>query len=140
MKQAEERACLLAWVAVVTICLGLWSNSASSELRLVPDNWRPEDTRRQLAYTTIAIIDAGQTADIQNNDGIREVGPAANALLGEQPSTGATAAYFAGAVVLNYAVSAVLPPKARTWWQRSTIAVNGAIVANNFQLGLRWGF
>ena len=140
MKQAEERAILLAWIAIVSICLGLWNGSAEAELRLVPDNWRPEDTRRQIAYTTIAIIDAGQTADIQNNDGIHEAGPAANAILGDQPSPGKTAVYFAGAAVLNYTVSALLPPKARTWWQRSTITVNGAIVANNYQLGLRWGF
>jgi len=126
--------------ALTVLLLILWAGSAEAELSLVPDNWRPEDTRRQIAYTTIAIIDAGQTADIQRNDGIHEAVPAANAILGDQPSPGETAAYFAGAAVLNYAVSAMLPPKARTWWQWSTITVNGAIVANNYQLGLRWGF
>jgi len=135
----DETLNLMAWI-VVALILTTLSNCASAELRLVPDDWTKEDTRRQWAYTTIVILDAGQTADIQNHDGIREVSPAANAFLGDQPSTGATAAYFAGSALLNYAVSAMLKPKHRAWWQRSTIAINGAVVANNYQLGLRWGF
>ena len=34
MKQADDRLSLLALIAVVTICLGLWANSAEAELIL----------------------------------------------------------------------------------------------------------
>jgi len=32
MKQSYDRLSLLAWIAVVTICLGLWHGSADAEL------------------------------------------------------------------------------------------------------------
>jgi hypothetical protein len=38
-----------------------------SALDLVPENWTRADTARQVAYTVILAIDAGQTADIQNH-------------------------------------------------------------------------
>ena len=34
MKQTEERFCMLAWVAVVTICLWLWATAADAEMIL----------------------------------------------------------------------------------------------------------
>lgn len=107
---------------------------------LVPDDWTAADTRRQAAYTTILVIDAGQTADISNHDDISEANPVLRGLAGDNPSQGAVAGYFAAVGLAHYAISAALPPKHRRIWQHVTIGVNGAVVANNFRIGLTWGF
>jgi hypothetical protein len=109
-------------------------------LKLVPDNWTATDTKYQLAYTTIAILDAGTTADIKNHDDIEEANPVARYFLGRNPEKLETAVYFTTMAGLNYAVSAYLKPKHRRLWQRTTIVINGSIVANNYRIGLRWGF
>ena len=111
-----------------------------SALDLVPENWTTADTARQVAYTAILAMDAGQTADIQNHDDLVEKNPVINGMFGDNPTSGQTAAYFVGAGVAHYAVAAMLKPKYRRYWQTVTISINSAVVANNFNLGLSWGF
>jgi len=111
-----------------------------SALDFVPENWTKADTARQLAYMTVLAVDAGQTADIQNHDDLVEKNPVISGMFGDNPTSGQTAAYFVGAGVAHYAVSAMLKPKYRKYWQSVTLSLNTAVVANNYQLGLKWGF
>ena len=118
----------------------VFAGAVNAELKLVPDNWSEDDTKRQVIQTVIYVLDAGTTADIKNHDDIEEEGPLARRVLGRQPEQRETALYFAGLSVANYAISAALPPNARKWWQRAGITVGGAVVGNNYRIGLRWGF
>lgn len=127
---------MLAFVVTIITARG----ATAGELKLVPDDWREIDTKRQVAYTVIAIMDAGTTADIRNHDDIEEKAPITRQVLGRNPEPTETALYFTGMAIGNYVVSAVLPPKYRSYWQNTTIIVNGGIVANNYRIGLRWGF
>lgn len=111
-----------------------------SAFDLVPENWTKADTARQVAYTAILAIDAGQTADIQNHDDLVEKNPVISGMFGDNPTSGQTASYFVAAGVAHYAVAAMLKPKYRKYWQTVTLSVNSAVVANNFNLGLSWGF
>lgn len=103
-------------------------------------DWSKTDTRWQLAYTAVAIADAFTTADIRNHDDIVEVAPLTRQVLGRNPEPLPTAAFFAGEIVGHYLISRALPPKYRRIWQATTVTVQGAVVANNIRIGLRFGF
>jgi len=104
------------------------------------DDWRPIDTKRELAFTVVSILDAGTTADIRNHDDIEEKAPITRQVLGRNPEPGETAVYFAGMAAGHYLVSKMLPRKYRSYWQNISLVVNGSVVANNYRIGLRWGF
>lgn len=134
----NDRTKGLTALAIASVCV--LATAKCSALDLVPENWTKADTARQIAYTAVLAIDAGQTADIKNHDDIAEQNPVAVAMIGENPTTGATAAYFVGAGIVHYAISASLKPKHRKVWQNVSLSFNSAIVANNFRIGLSWGF
>lgn len=90
------------------------------------------DNARELIYTALLVIDAGQTRDIANHPGMYERNP----LLGRSPSNDRITAYMAGGALLHYGVSAILPARARHVFQYVTLTVQGAVVANNFGIGL----
>jgi len=115
------------------ISLTLYIGSAQAE-------WSTSDTARELVYTGILVLDAGTTADIRNDSDMQEMNPAARLFLGANPKPTETAVYFGAIALLHYAVSASLPPKWRRVWQYTTIGVNGAVVASNYSIGLRYGF
>lgn len=116
------------------------ATDAHADLPFQPDDWTATDTHRQVAITAIHVLDAMQTAQIQNHDDIVEANPLTRAVLGENPGTAATWGYFAGVIVADYAIAAVLPKKYRRVYQYIDIAFNGATVANNLRLGLKFKF
>jgi len=127
-------------IALLIAAVATMYAAKCSALDLVPENWTRADTGRQVAYMAILAIDAGQTADIQNHDDLVEKNPIITGMFGENPTSGQTAAYFIGTGITHYAISAMLKPKYRRYWQNVSLSFNGAIVANNFRLGLSWGF
>lgn len=127
-------------IALTIAALCLFGTVKCQAFDLVPENWSNADTARQIAYTAIAVLDAGQTADIANHNDLEEVAPITRNVLGANPEAGEVAAYFTGAIIGNYAVSAMLKPKYRAVWQTLTLSVQSAVVGNNYRLGLTWGF
>lgn len=127
----------------------------------VASAWSEADTKRQVAYTTLHIIDWGQTLDISNrcepdtrttendyktlpggsNQTTTETDPPEvnelNPHLGSCPSRSEVNRYFLVTGLGHYAVSRMLPSPYRKWWQRVTIAVEGATVAHNISVGVR---
>jgi hypothetical protein len=63
-----------------------------------------------------------------------------NPILGSHPSEGAVTAYFLGSFLLTTGAAMALPEPYREYFQYGVIAVEGAAVANNFSIGLGFGF
>lgn len=104
------------------------------------DDWRPGDTRREIAYNVFAAVDMMQTMDIRNHDNIEEAVPFTRAILGRNPEPAQTAAYFVATSALHYGISRALPHGWREGWQAVTIIIEGSVVANNYVVGLRVGW
>ena len=81
-------------------------------------------------------IDWAQTRKIANNpDDYHEHNP----ILGKHPSTGEVDVYFTASIAAHMAVSMVLPPEYRKWWQYVFIGVQAAAVGSNISIGLGVG-
>lgn len=98
--------------------------------------WSEEDTQRQLTYTTLHVIDWGQTLDIAESEEYYETNP----ILGRNPTRGEVNRYFLLTGLAHYGISRMLPPKHRKWWQRATIAVESGIVSHNIMIGVNIQF
>lgn len=101
------------------------------------DEWMVGDTKREIAWQVINVVDAGQTLDISKRCGEKyELNP----ILGRCPDSKVIAQYFATAAMLHFGVSLALPRRYRAKWQIGTIVVSGAIVLNNYSIGLKINF
>jgi hypothetical protein len=118
-----------------------------------PAPWTKADTVRQGVFFALTGVDWHQTRGIasekwsgtvQNADGgttyyngtvprYHEYNP----ILGEHPSQGSVDAYFAAAVVGHAAISYLLPPRWRAWWQYLGIGAQGFVVYHNWGEGIR---
>ena len=94
--------------------------------------WTEADTRRQLVYTTLHVIDWGQTRYIATHDKFYETNP----ILGKYPSTQDVDGYFAATLAGHTLVSYLLPPKYRKWWQIIWIGAEFKTVAGNYSAGI----
>lgn len=122
--------------------------------------WSEADTKRQMAYTALHIIDWGQTLDISDRCGERVTvtefiddsgthitrttrtreETEANPFLGTCPSRGEVNTYFLLSGVAHYAISRALPRPYREWWQYATITLEAGVVAHNFRAGIHVRF
>lgn len=101
------------------------------------DPWSNRDVALQLAYTSLHVIDWGQTRYIaQNPLNHSEV----NKILGEHPSPERVDVYFAGTLIAHVLVTHFLPAKYRPWWQLATISMEGYCVNHNFKAGVKVAF
>ncbi len=91
--------------------------------------WSKADTARQLAVTGLIGIDWVQTRNNANNnwEGIRELNP----ILGSKPNTTTVDLFMFGAIAGHFAISLVLTPKYRKYWQMFWIGVETCAVVNN---------
>lgn len=99
--------------------------------------WTKTDTAFQLVYSALHITDWGQTRDIAKNpDRFHENNP----ILGKHPSVGKVDTYMALTLIGSTAMSILLPPKYRRWWQVGLIGLEGALVIHNFNIGIKVNF
>ena len=103
----------------------------------VSGGWSRDDTYRHAAFTTLMAVDYSQTMKISREpDKYRERNP----FLGEHPSEAAVTGWFIGTYAANTAIAMALPPKYRAYWQYISIGIETGSVANNFHIGLGFGF
>lgn len=98
------------------------------------DQWRGEDTARELVYMTSHIIDWRQSLYIADHPWLHAEG---NAILGPHPSDSEVNRYFAATALLHMGVSYVLPHKWRTAWQYITIGVEVGVNYHNYRAGVK---
>jgi hypothetical protein len=101
------------------------------------DGWKEHNTVLEVGYVVASSVDMLTTLDIKNHDDIVEAGPAGY-VLGRNPETLPTVAYFAGTTALHYVVSRALPSGYREAWQAVTLTVEGGYAYRNLRLGLGW--
>lgn len=111
--------------SVVLVLTPLISTPVSAE-------WTRADTHRQLAFTSLQVIDWLQTRDIATDPNRTELNP----ILGSHPSLGEVNAYFAATTLLHWGISYMLPPEERKAWQCIWIGAQAGNVTRNFQLGV----
>ncbi len=100
-------------------------------------DWTDADTARQVAVTTVLVLDAAQTRDIKNYSTTWETNP----MLGKHPSDSRVRNYFVGAALGHYAVSRALPAGwPRQAWQYGWIAIEVVQVVKNKRAGFRMEF
>ncbi len=97
--------------------------------------WTKADTQRQLVYTTLHVIDWGQTRDV-----VFHKYPERNILLGKHPSIQQVDIYFASTLAGHILVSYLLPPKYRKYWQSFWIGAELKTVVNNYSVGINVHF
>jgi hypothetical protein len=101
------------------------------------DTWTETDTKYQLTYAILHVMDWGQTLDIAKNpDTYYEK----NLILGRHPSVKDVNNYFASSLVIHTVIAYMLPEEARRVWQGIWIVMEGNSVSNNFGIGLQFNF
>ncbi|KKN04246.1 hypothetical protein LCGC14_1099370 [marine sediment metagenome] len=108
--------------------------------------WSRADTIFQLAYTTLHVVDWGQTRYVTKNyNRFHET----NIVLGESPSIGQVNTYFLTTLIGHGIVSYFLPDKVvvfdlkfnpRRIWQTVSIGIEIKHVVNNFSVGVKMSF
>jgi len=120
-------------ISIVAFAVFLSLNGCATTNR----EWSREDTYRQVAVTSLMMVDYFQTMEIARNpDKYHENNP----ILGEHPSEAEVTAYFLMSYAVTSGISIMLPDNFRPWWQYLIIGVEGGAVANNFSIGLGFGF
>lgn len=100
------------------------------------NDWSSADTRRELGWQAVNIIDWKQTRVISKDTKYEELNP----LLGKYPSTRAVDNFFLVSTVLHSATSCALEPTNRRYWQYISLLFSSAAVINNRRLGIRINF
>ena len=101
------------------------------------DEWSKRDYALQTTWIAIDIIDWGQTRHIAKNpQQFHENNPT----LGGHPSVGQVDAFFISGIVLNTAITHILPSAWRPYWQAVSIGFSSVFVVNNYRLGLKIDF
>lgn len=95
------------------------------------DEWSEGDKWRQGIYTALHVVDWNQTHQIARNPLNTERNP----IMGPDPSAGQIDRYFAGTLIIHYALAHSLPSKWRERFQYVTIGVEAGAVAHNWSVG-----
>jgi hypothetical protein len=100
--------------------------------------WTRADTGRHAAFTALWASDFAQTIRIADNADrwCEKWSP----VMDEHPSRRDVAVNFAVGYLGFTAVAAALPAPYREWWQYAGITVEAACVANNYFIGLGFGW
>ena len=99
-------------------------------------DWTRGDTAREILFQATNAIDAYQTAQIRHRPDLQEGHIVTAAIIGEQPSESDVALYFGTVAVSHFAISRILPPKWRRWFQVGTLGYSAYTVDNNCERGL----
>lgn len=103
------------------------------------DEWTSADTYREVAFDSILIVDYMQTRWFLKHSefGYYEVNP----LLGNKhPSADRVAIACVATGLLHYGIAKALPQDWRAGFQYVSIGFEGAVVAHNFQIGIKMDF
>jgi len=117
------------FICLIVIAAGmLWIHNAEA------DDWRDEDTAREIAYQALVVIDYAQTRYISKHcDRYREL----NQLLGRCPNSGDITKYFLLLGLSHYGASRWLSQEYRATWQNVSVVWHAHVITRNAGLGIR---
>jgi hypothetical protein len=108
-------------------------------------SWNTKDTLLEAAAIGMTVVDWGQTRDIRNHNGRKELNP----ILGPHPSNAEVNRYFGIVTALHPLISLALPKKCellgvelnpRLAWQYIYIGVEATAISSNWRGGLKLSF
>jgi hypothetical protein len=103
------------------------------------DNWTITDTAYQSIYSTLHVIDWGQTLYISKHKSSTSYYET-NPIIGSHPSHDAVNLYFAGTLAGHAIVSYLLPKGYRRVWQCITIVIEAKTTVHNYNMGIKMEF
>jgi hypothetical protein len=92
-------------------------------------SWRPSHYAAEGAFVAVTLLDWSQTRGI-THDCIES-----NPIIGKCGERAPLAFYFPVTLALHWAVSALLPARARGWWQGVSLGVESEVVVTNWMGG-----
>ena len=90
----------------------------------------------QVSANTLLTADWLQTRNIAKDDDYFET----NGILGEQPTVSEVNQYFAISLLLTNGIGYLLPEDIQDHFYLSVAVVEGAVVLNNYRIGIRFEF
>ena len=106
-------------------------------VQVADDKWTVEERTTFAVSSVLLVADWAQTRQIARNaQSFRETNP----ILGEHPSMGRVNAYFATALLLNYAIGRSLDRGWRSAWFLGVQSVEASVVQRNLSIGLTLSF
>ena len=101
------------------------------------EGWNWKDSVAEAVFTAEVAVDLGQTLYISEHPKeYYELNP----LLPRHPSKDQVWGACIIGAGLHAVVSMALPKKYRTWWQGTTIILEGANITRNKSIGIGWSF
>lgn len=112
---------------LIIISFALFSGCATT------GNWRKEDTKREVAYQVLNVVDYGLARDgAKNSQGYKDINP----IIGKNPSPKKIDRYFAISGVVHLGVSYLLPEEWRKPFQDMTLSIKGGMIV--YSISRRW--
>ena len=118
----------------IMVLLGLLCGPFISTPVSASDPWTSGDVGRESVYQVLHAVDYLQTREIARHP---EKYYERNPILGNHPSEGNVALYFAATSLLHLGVAYALPRGLREPFQYVTILIPAGMVAHNFGLGIK---
>lgn len=106
------------------------------------NEWRSQDTVREVVWQAINIVDLGTTLDLakQNESLGYQRYTEINPLIGHNPTPEQVTQRMVLGAVAHAAISYALPHGWRDAWQYVSIGTSAACATNNLEIGLRVNF
>ena len=106
------------------------------------DEWRTEDTVREVIWHAVNVVDYGTTMDMarRNEDADHQPFKENNPFIGSNPSPRRVANAFVIGAIAHAATSYLLPQDWRERWQYLSLAMSIHCARNNLSIGLRVNF
>ncbi len=101
-----------------------------------PDDWSENDTKYEMMWQVLNVIDSRQTGRITQTYNVYESNWMTRPLIGPRPS--ARDAYQIGAAyaLSHYLMTKYMPAKLRPYWHGSMIPAKYLVIQRNHELGL----
>lgn len=127
----RDRAALVGAVIlfVALFVLAAWCEIAHA----ASDDWTQADTKRELLFDSLLLVDTGQTLTIADTPQYRELD---TVCLPARPTRGAVYGCSAVWALVHYSVARSLPASWRFWWQSIAIGGHALAVAHNNSAGI----
>jgi len=101
-----------------------------------PEDWSENDTKYEMMWQVLNVIDARQTSRIQHTPGVYEDDWMTRPLIGLQPSTRDAYQIAATYAISHYLITKYMPAKLRPYWHAGMITGKYLVIQENKELGL----
>ncbi|KKM83820.1 hypothetical protein LCGC14_1305550 [marine sediment metagenome] len=140
LRRLDVRRCVMQQrikkAVVIIILLGMAAAFSGCAVLTPPEDWSENDTKYEMVWQVLNVIDARQTSRIQGMPGLYEKDWMTRPLIGLQPSTQDAYQIAATYAVSHYLISKYMPKKLRPYWHGGMIVGKFIVIQKNHGYGL----